>query len=328
MTNHPGKFYKKLRFGLVKMIFLIFKKLKMTLEQKINEWLVDTSKKLNIHNLDLKEWPKLLKGKEGLVEKLDCSLNGLKSLPNFPNITWLHSSDNQLKSLPNYFNLAKLYCNGNQLEALPKFPNITDLDCSDNQLKSLPDFPNLNILRCEYNQLKSLPDYPNLTELYCDCNQLESLPNLPNLTHLCCSFNHIYSLPKFSNLTFLDCFDNQLKILPNLPNLTILSCWNNQLKSLPNYPQLTELYCEHNQLFSDDLNDWCKLWKLQKLRRLDLRQRGLVKVVKIMTLRLYLPRLIDLHRDLIYSPHHPGKFYKKLRLGDWSYENKSKLLNH
>ena len=42
-----------------------------------------------------------------------------------------------------------------------------------------------------------------------------------------------------------------------------------------------------------------------------------------MKLRLYLPRLTDLHQDLIYSPNHPGKFYKLLRLGDWSGENKT-----
>ena len=255
----------------------------MTLEKRISEWLTDTSKLLNISNLFLKKWPKLLKGKEHLIVKLNCSTNQLKSLPNLPNIT-------------------VLYCNNNELQSLPNFPNLTKLTC-------------------RYNQLTSLPKFTNLTQLYCHNNQLKSLPNFANLTFLDCDDNKLELLPNFIKLTKLTCRGNQLKSLPNLPNLSELGCWDNQLKSLPNFKKLKYLYCHDNQLFSNSLKKWRGMWKLQKLRRLDLRKRGLLKVIKIMKLRLYLPRLTNLHRDLIYSPHHPGKFYKKLRLGDWSGEN-------
>ena len=214
----------------------------MTLGKRISKWFKDTSKKLYIGGLGLKEWPQELKGKEHLILKLDCGNNQLESLSNFIVMTYR----------------------------------------DDNQLKSLPNFPNLNELNCWNNQLKSLPNYPNLTELVCGWNQLKSLP-------------------KYTKLTFLEC------------------AWN-QLTSLPNYLNLTFLSCHENQLFSDDINDWRKVWQIQKLRQSDLRKRGLVKVVKIMKLRLYLPRLTNLHQDLIYSPHHPGKFYKNLRQGDWSGE--------
>ena len=174
------------------------------------------------------------------------------------------------------------------------------LDCSDNQLKLLPNFSNITWLYCSHNQLVSLPNFIKLTELHCNYNQLKSLPN-------------------FTKLTFLNCTCNQLRSLPNCPQLTFLYCWHNQLQSLPNFPNILDYgYNKGNQLFSNSLNKWRKVWKLQKLRQSELRKRGLVKVIKIITLRLYLPRLTNLHQDLIYSPHHPGKFYKKLRLGNWS----------
>ena len=78
------------------------------------------------------------------------------------------------------------------------------------------------------------------------------------------SWNQLKSLPKLPNLTKLDCDRNQLKSLPNFPKLTELWCSHNKLKSLSNYPNLTELSCTGNQLFSNDLNDWRKMWKNTK----------------------------------------------------------------
>ena len=258
----------------------------MTLEKRINEWLKDTSKPLDISRLRLKEWPELLKGKEHLIVRLYCILNQLKSLPDLPN-------------------LIELYCDHNQITSLLNFPNLTELYCTYNKLQSLPDLPNLIYLECGHNQLESLPNFPNLTSLNCSDNQLKYLPNFPKLIEL-------------------QCGSNQLESLSNYPNLVELYCKDNQLKSLPNFPNLTWLKCDNNQLFSDYLSDWWKVWYVQNLRQLELRKRGLSKVLKIMRLRLYLPRLTNLHEDMMYSPHHPGKFYKLLRLGDWSSEN-SKL---
>ena len=253
------------------------------LEIRINKWLEDTSKVLDISNLDLKEWPELLQGKEYLVVKLDCSNNQLESLPELPNLNYLNCRSNQLKSLPNLPNLTELWCGHNQLKKLLKFSKLIQLECSGNKLKTLYSLQELKYLDCSNNYLESLLNFPKLTTLICSFNCIKSLPVLPNLNNLYCSHNWLKSLPNFPHLHIIDCF--------------------------------------YNQLFSDNLYDWARVWKLQNLRRLDLRKRGLVKVIKRMKLRLYLPRLTNLHQELTYSPHHPGKFYKLLRQGDWSCEN-------
>ncbi len=196
------------------------------LQSRINQWLNDTSQKLDISYLKLKKWPDALKGKENLIIELDCSGNQLKSIPSLHSLTWIN---------------------------------------------------------CYNNELKSLPSLPKLTYLYCSHNQLESIPTLPNLTSL--------------------------------------TCHNNQLESIPSLPNLTTLSCSENKLFSNDLEDWKKIWPLQRtyinsLR--ELREAGIKRFIKILKLRLYLPRLTQLYRELTFSPYHPGKFYKGLRLGKWS----------
>ena len=105
----------------------------------------------------------------------------------------------------------------------------------------------------------------------------------------------------------LNCHDNQLESLPNFPNLIKLNCSLNQLKSLPDLTKLTRLYCEANKLksfpkFTSNTCIFCDYNKLESLPNF--------------------PKLTHLYcEDLIYSPNHPGKFYKNLRQGDWSYEN-------
>ncbi len=200
--------------------------------------------------------------------------------------------------------IIKLSCKHNQLTSLPLFPNLTKLRCFDNRLTSLPLFPNLTHLLCHSNQLTSLPLYPKLIKLGCHNNKLTSLPLLPNLTKLWC-------------------FNNQLTSLPLLPNLTGLSCEANQLISLPFFPNLNGLFCNKNKLFSTELTEWKKVWRLRTLRRNEKRKRGLDKVIKVLKNRLYLPRLDTLKQELVYSPNHPGKFYKNLRLGNWRFETKS-----
>ncbi len=199
---------------------------------------------------------------------------------------------------------------------------IVKLDCQRNKLTSLPFLPNLTKLMCSSNQLTSLPLLPKLTKLWCNNNKLTSLPLLPNLTELECDDNQLTSLPLFPNLTELDCDYNQLTSLPLLPNLAKLYCYSNKLTNIPTFPNLTELSCHNSILFSTELTKWKKVWRLKALRNNEKRKRGLKRVVKVLKNRLYLPRLDALKRDLIYSPNHPGKFYKELRIGNWSSETK------
>ncbi len=260
----------------------------MLLNQMIEKWLKDTTQMLNIRNLGLTEWPKQLIGKEYLMKKLNCGDNKLTSLP---------------KDLTN---LKTLYChNNNKLISLPNdFTKLVILNCSRNKLTSLPNnLTKLKILSCWNNKLTSLPN--NLTKLeYSDCsdNELTSLPNnLTNLKTLSCSRNKLTSLPN------------------NLTNIKELYCSNNQLTSLPNdLTNLETLYCWNNQLFSNELEKWKKIWPISLRHQHILRNAGLKKVVKILKNRSYLPRLDELHHELIWSPNHPGKFFELLpRCGNW-----------
>ena len=221
---------------------------------------------------------------------------------------WLNISELGLKKWPEALKgkedlIVKLTCRCNKLTSLPLFPKLTKLLCENNQLTSLPLLPNLTYLDCNYNQLTSLPLLPKLTKLWCDNNQLTSLPSFPKLTDL-------------------GCYKNQLTSLPLLPKLAYLGCWSNQLTSLPIFPKLTSLGCSHNQLFSNELTEWRRVWCLKALRNNEIRVRGLKKVIKVLKNRLYLPRLNQLKEELIYSPNHPGRFYKNLRVGNWSFETK------
>ncbi len=179
----------------------------MSLNQRIEEWLKDTTKKLDISDLELTEWPKQLICKEYLIKILDCSYNQLTSFPNnLPRLETLNCSHNQLTSLPN--DLSEVP------EGLPSWPNLKILNCSDNELTSLPN----SLTKLEY--------------LYCSCNQLISFPNgLTNLKTLDCSYNKLTSLPNsLIKLETLRCSHNKLTSLPNnLTKLKMLSCYNNKL---------------------------------------------------------------------------------------------------
>ena len=204
---------------------------------------------------------------------------------------------------------------------------VVRLACFDNQLIYLPILPNLIKLNCSNNRLTYLPVLPKLTELICWNNQLTSLPLLPKLTKLWCDNNQLTSLPSFPKLTDLGCYKNQLTSLPLLPKLAYLGCWSNQLTSLPIFPKLTSLGCSHNKLFSTELTEWKRVWCLKTLRSNEIRSRGLLVVIKVLKNRLYLPRLESLKQELVYSPNHPGKFYKNLRVGNWSFETTKPTTN-
>ena len=277
----------------------------MLLNQRIEEWLKDTTQILNISRLGLTKWPEQLVGKEYLIKKLNCWYNKLTSLPNgLTNLKILDCSFNKLTSLPNNLTkLGKLICSFNKLITLPNgLTNLKTLDCSDNELTSLPN------------------NLTNIETLYCSYNKLKFIPN--NLT----------------KLERLDCGDNELITLPNgLTNLEYLNCYENKLTSLPNdLIKLEKLYCSYNQLFSKKLEKWKKIWPISIRHQYILRTAGIKRVVKVLKNRLYLPSLNELREELlplrasgvIWSPNHPGKFFTSLprrskiagasrRVGDW-----------
>nr|QBK89531.1 MAG: hypothetical protein LCPAC001_00410 [Pithovirus LCPAC001] len=269
----------------------------MYLDKLIEEWLEDTTLKLDISDLRLTEWPKQLVGKEHLIKKLNCSYNELKSLPN------------NLHEVPGDF--------------VP-WTNLKKLDCSHNRLASLPNnLTKLKTLDCWNNKLKSLPNgLTNLETLYCFDNKLTSLPNnLTKLKILSCSYNELTYLPNnLTKLETLKCYYNELTSLPNnLTNLEQLYCFNNELTSLPHsLTKLKILKCFDNKLFSNELEKWKKIWPISIRHQRILRTAGIKKVVKVLKNRLYLPSLDQLREELIWSPNHPGKFFKSLpRVGLW-----------
>ncbi len=279
----------------------------MSLNQRIEEWLKDTTLILDISGLNLIEWPKQLVGKEYLIKILDCSHNQLTSLPN------------NLHEVPGDFvpwtKLKKLNCHDNKLTSLPN--NLTKLEilrCSSNKLTSLPNnLINLKKLYCWKNKLTSLPN--NLSEVP------EGLPLWLELKELNCSYNKLTSLPNnLTNLEILFCWNNELTFLPNnLTNLKILNCWDNELTSLPHsLTKLKILKCSDNKLFSNKLEKWKKIWPISIRHQRILRTAGIKRVVKVLKNRLYLPRLNKLREELIWSPNHPGKFFTSLpRVGFW-----------
>ena len=287
----------------------------LEVKKRVEVWLKDTSQKLDISGLGLIKWPSSLID-VNMITKLDCSWNKLTSLPIFPKITYLKCSYNQLTSLPLLLNITELWCDNNQLTSLPLFPKLTELFCSWNRLTFLP------------------PRLSKLTLLCCDGNALVSLPlRLLELTYLQCQYNKLTSLPSPSDLpklTKVSCYNNALVSLPlRLPKLTYLDCSYNKLTSLPLFPNLTELCCSNTQsarkgnaLFSHKLEDWKKVWRLKTVRSNEIKERGLKRVIKVLKNRLYLPKLDSLKQELVYSPNHPGKFYKNLRIGNWDLKSK------
>lgn len=337
-TNQDFHHYWRLNWELVSKMDSYYRKqaqLDIRVGERVFKWLRNTSKVLDISFLNLTEWPEILKGKEDLIVKLNCSSNQLTSLPSpsdLPNLTKLYCNNNKLTSLPRLLKLTHLDCSDNRLTSLPPhLPKLTNLECENNQLTSLPlCLPNLTKLECNKNQLTSLSlCLTNLTYLRCSHNQLTSLPlRLPNLTHLDCSYNQLTSLPLFSKLTELLCFNTQSARTgtQSARTGTQSARSGNHLTSLPRLPNLTTLWCWNNALFSNKLTKWKRVWRLKALRSNEIRIRGLKRVVKVLRNRLYLPRLDALMKELIYSPNHPGKFYKDLRIGNWSFEIKTKKL--
>ncbi len=102
----------------------------------------------------------------------------------------------------------------------------------------------------------------------------------------------------------------------------IFHCSSNQLVSLslPNFVNESYFHCSSNQLanllFLSDRDK--KILAIKNLLLQKLRRDGLKRVMKVLKMRLYLPRLDELREELIWSPNHPGKFFTLLpKVGQW-----------
>jgi hypothetical protein len=137
--------------------------------EKFVHYYNDDNTELTISNRGYTEFPKDFVIKN-TVEKLNCSVNKLTSLPELPT------------------NLKELICYNNKLTSLPKLPNtLVNLDCDKNNIKELPELPeSLEILSCMRNDIKHLPKLPkNLKDLTCIYTKLEDLPKLPENMMFC-----------------------------------------------------------------------------------------------------------------------------------------------
>ena len=132
------------------------------------------------------------------LKEINCSDNGLTSLPEWQHLTNLQKIicvNNVLTSLPEWqhlTNVQEIYCYINKLTSLPEWQHLTNLqyiDCSNNVLTSLPKWQhltNLQRINCSSNQLTSLPigwiRLRNLRHIYYNGNRIEYIP--PNLLRI------------------------------------------------------------------------------------------------------------------------------------------------
>ena len=198
------------------------------------------------------------------------SIQSLKGIEYFKNLTGLNCNDNYLTALDVRKNpaLKYLFCDSNQLTSLDvsRNPALTGLYCSNNYLTALDvrKNPALKDLACVVNYLTEL-DVSRDTALKClNCcnNQLTSLDVSKNtaLEKLYCDSNQLTVLDVSKNtaLTSLYCESNQLTALDVSKNtaLTELRCGSNQLTVLDvsKNTALTSLYCDGNQLTSLDVS--------------------------------------------------------------------------
>lgn len=98
------------------------------------------------------------------------------------------------------------------------------------------------------------------------------------------------------NLRGLSCFRNELT------NIKELYCQNNHIISLPNSLANLKIFCYiYNHLASDKKSYWRIICKIQRRHQYILRKNGLERVLNTLKKRTYLPRLNNLHQELIWS---------------------------
>ena len=214
---------------------------------------------------------------------------------------WLEDPDSNLdlsglyiKKWPNSLQgkeylIKSLDISDNFLKYIHPLPKCKYLNCSDNYLKIMPCMPIVKRLYCDKNLLEAISSLPECRILNAGDNLLEWIPYLPKCQGLCVKNNFITKLPSLRTCYFLDCSYNSIKTIPYIPECLILISHNN-----PNLPPLDW------RKISKGVNYilLCRVWR---------------RIKRVMTLRLYLPRFSkEFNIEFIYSPNHPGKFYKKL----------------
>ncbi|XP_065644574.1 DISP complex protein LRCH3 isoform X3 [Hydra vulgaris] len=174
------------------------------------------------------------------VTRVDISRNKFSELP---------------QEILSFTMMEKLICSNNMLKSLPDVSHLNALsylDISQNHLQSLPahicSLP-LKILKASYNKLTGLPTQigllSKLQSLDVSCNELTSLPStmgeLSSLRLLNIRRNQITALPdelsKLKNLSSLDFSCNKVSVIPPafrlITSLTCLDLASNPLTSPP-----------------------------------------------------------------------------------------------
>ncbi len=195
---------------------------------------------------------KLSKSEIYAVKTLSCSMesiNSLKGVEYFTELTTLYCSDNNLIELD-----------------LSACKSLTNLNCQGNYLTQLDlsNCPELRKLICSGNTLKALDVSfcPALASLDCSSNVLAqlTLQNNAALTTLNCSNNNLTNLDLTGNsaLNSLICYGNALRQVTLAENaaLVVLNSSGNLLSSLDlgDYSALRNLRCSGNLLTELDLS--------------------------------------------------------------------------
>lgn len=172
--------------GVIKSWLIQIKEKPMTVLDLSKTWYdkrsEDPTKSEPKHSLD--KWPKLLKGKEHLIKKLNISYTHIKRVPMLPEC--LH-----FKCVSTYYHSGYLV----SIEGLPKCKWV--FVKKQTHLCSLPPLPNCIELDAAGSGLTRLPKIPKIRRLFCSrCPRLQQLPKqLNNLTKLDIRMTRVVDIP-------------------------------------------------------------------------------------------------------------------------------------
>lgn len=212
-----------------------------------------------------------------LIE-LTCSVNCLKKIPFYPNLTFLKIAHNSVTDLSLYANsklkfldvshnvnfklnfvlpdCKHLYINDNEIAELDlKFtPKLQFLDCSSNKLVGITG-GNLVEINCSLNPIIDLPLWENLLRINADSCQLTVFKTYPKLISANLSFNLLNQINDQPSLTKLVANDNSITNIGSMPKLEMLDLRLNRLNKLV-LPSTIEYVSVHFNPINDlDLSD-------------------------------------------------------------------------
>lgn len=247
-------------------------------EERIREWLKDTSQKLDLTNLNLHLWPNLLKGKEHLIKILDISNNYLDELVP-PRSQWC------------------MVCT--DVMTWESMGGDNDIPMRKIDEHACP-------FGCDHNIL--LGSFPILKEcvwLKCDHNPLVRLPELPRCEHLIYNTYHMEYIPYMPKIKIMDGIKTEFRYRVRSGSETF-----DRVK--------VEKHYEHYASRIFHLSDWKKIWKIQirhrKVQKINGVKKALEKL-KVVVLRK------KIKEEILWSPNHIGKFYKKKREFKFKYKD-------